>query len=139
MKPITRVKRMIRKQLTSKECWELKEFIREEAYRKKREEKIASIKALGVGGKVIVQGGSTETVRLRIACLEGTIIRFGPKRVSVDLPHPTRPGKWYIPYHNLYPATEENIKREQKLMGHAKIALPVLGKINKIAREMGVG
>lgn len=139
MKSITRVKRVIQKQLTAKETYNLVEFCRELAYKKQKEEKITKIKTIGVGNQILIQGGSSLMVEQGLAGLIGTIVRYGPKRVRINLPnHPKRPGEWMIPYHYLYPVTEKNTKREQKLKKHAEMLVGsgTLKKLNKIVSEV---
>ena len=136
MKPITKIKRMIKKQLNSKETYEVSEYARELARQKRKEEHIGSIKALGVGSEVLVMGGSSEMARLGIGAKIGIIKSYGPKRVKVLIKNCERSGEWRIPYHYLYTPTEKNIKREKKLLEHAKMTLPMIKKLNKIAAEV---
>ena len=132
MKPIDRVKRLIEERLSSKEVWELASYCQELARKKRVAEHIAEIKAIGKGNKVLVRGGSTETVRQGLACLVGTIVRYGPKRVRVRF---SERREWHLPYDWLVPATEENIKKERELREHAEMVLPLTRQINKIFTE----
>lgn len=136
MKPITRIKRMIEKQLNSKETIEISQYARELYFKKRKQEQVDSVRSLGVGSQVLIQGGSSEMARLGIGAKIGIIKSYGPKRVKVLIQNCERPGEWRIPYHYLYPPTEKNIKRERKLLKHAKMTLPMIKNFNKVAKEV---
>ena len=135
MKPITKIKRLIQKQLTAKETYEISEYARQLSYEKRKQEQIQEIKAVGVGNRVLVRGGSTELARLGIGAKTGTILSYGPKRVKVLIKDCERPGAWRLPYSDLCPPTEKNIKEQTKLLELSRATIPVLKKINKIAKE----
>jgi hypothetical protein len=131
LKSITKIKRMIQK-LNSKECWELSTYCKEIAQSKAQNEHNEAIKAIGVGGKVLVRGGNSDLVQKGLACLVGTIVKFTPKCVHADLPHKTRPGVWRIPWCYLLPATEENVKKETESMRHTIAFNPYLKELNRM-------
>jgi len=134
MKPIIKIKRLIEKELSAKETYDISIYARELSYEKRKQERIDEVKAIGLGNEVLVAGGSSEMAKFGVGAKIGTIVRYNPKRVSVYIKDCSRPGKWYIPYRYLYPPTEENIKREKKLVELAEMSLPLIGKINKILR-----
>ena len=134
MKPITKIKRLIKKQLTAKETYDISVYAKELSYEKRHQERLDEVRAIGVDNEVLIRGGSTEMAKFGIGAKIGIIQRYNPKRVSVYIKDCSRPGTWYIPYHNLYPATEENMKREKKLLELSQMSLPLIKKLNKILR-----
>ena len=136
MKPITKIKRLITKQLTSKETYEISQYAKELSYQKKAKEHLDSIKVLGVGNTVLVLGSTTETARLGIAAKIGTILSYGPKRVKVQIKDCNNPGAWRLPYRLLRPPTEENIKHEAKMAPLSYRSIGIITDLNKIMNKI---
>ena len=135
MKPITRIKWLIKKQLTAKETYEISQYAKELSYEKKAKEHLNSIKALGVGNTVLVLGSTTETARLGIAAKIGTILSYGPKRIKVQIKDCSRPGVWRLSYRLLRPPTEKNIKHETEMAPHSYRSIGVVNDLNKIVNR----
>lgn len=127
-----KIKSQIKAKLSSRECRELSRFCEKLAIAKDHEEHEEMIKSLGIGGQIVVKGGSSETARLGMGGLVGTIVRFGPKRVRVKLGERR---EWLLPYRLLAPGTEENIRKEQESVGLGKTALSVANGINAMLGE----
>ena len=136
MKPITRIKRMIRKQLNSKETFEISQYAKELAYEKKNTEHLTAIKNIGIGNKVLISGSTTETARLGIAASVGTVLSYGSKRVKVQITDCSRPGAWRLPYRLLKVPTEKNIKDAQKMAKHSRVAVGVVNQLNKVVGKV---
>lgn len=136
MKPITKIKRLITKQLTAKETYEISQYAKELSYEKKAKEHQNSIKALGVGNTVLILGSTTETARLGIAAKIGTILSYGPKRVRVQIKDYSSPGGWRLPYRLLRPPTEKNIEYETKIAPSSYRSIGVLNDLNKIVNKI---
>jgi len=131
MKALTKAKHIIVKSLTSKECWELRKFCDEQAMLKVHQEQIDRVKAVGIGGKILVRGGNSEAVRYGMACLIGEILKFNPKTVTVKFSD-TR--SWRVPYSWL--TTTDKLPEEQKAKEHMRVFQPYIQELNKIAGEI---
>ena len=131
MKSLIRIKRLVEKQLTSQECWQLKKYCDEQAMLKVKMEHDQTIKNVGIGGKVLVRGGNSEAVRYGMACLIGEVLKFNPKTVTLKFSD-TR--SWRVPYFWL--TTIDKLEEEKKEKEHMIAFRPYMNQINKIASEV---
>ena len=131
MKSLIRIKRLVEKQLTSQECWQLKKYCDEQAMLKVKMEHDQTIKNVGIGGKVLVRGGNSEAVRYGMACLIGEVLKFNPKTVTLKFSD-TR--SWRVPYFWL--TTIDKLEEEKKEKEHMIAFRPYMNQINKIAAEV---
>ena len=131
MKSLIRIKRLVEKQLTSQECWQLKKYCDEQAMLKVKMEHDQTIKNVGIGGKVLVRGGNSEAVRYGMACLIGEVLKFNPKTVTVKFSE-TR--SWRVPYFWL--TTIDKLEEEKKAKERMIAFRPYMNQLHKIASEV---
>lgn len=134
MKALIRIKRLVEKQLTSQECWQLKKFCDEQAMRKNILEREQTIKNIGLHGEVLVRGGNSEAVRVNLACEIGEIVKYNLKTVSINLTGVKRPGVWRLPYRWL--TTIDKLEEEKKAKQHMIEFQPYMNQFNKVVSEV---